>query len=102
MNLSDVKTWTTVLDSLSAVGSVLNPPLGSGLKLVSQVVSKFDDSDEVLENNVIGLIRTSEMIVDTVNNITITQDEKNKRLLLLAKNIDDLAELNRKHNLIMR
>jgi hypothetical protein len=101
MNLKDIK-WSQVLDGLTTVATVFNPHVGAGLKVASEVVEKITDNDDVLENNVIGLTRSAEIIEDTLNNLTLSDTEKNQRLTLVAQNLRDLSEFDRKHNLIMR
>jgi hypothetical protein len=53
--------WSNVLDSLSGVATVFNPVVGRGLMVASDIVDKLDDND-VLENNVIGLTRSVEIL----------------------------------------
>lgn len=101
MNFNDIK-WSSVLDGLSTVATVFNPQIGVGLRVASQVANNISEDDDLLENSVIGLIRTAENIDEIVNNITLIDKERNERLLLLSNNLRDLAEIDRKHNLMMR
>lgn len=87
MNIKEYD-WSSILDGLGMVATVFNPVIGRGLIVASQVADKLDD-DDILENNVIGLTRSSEII-----DLMIEKNEVDfEQLVLISENLKSLEDL---------
>lgn len=89
--------WSSVLSSVGNVATVFNPVLGRGLVVASEVVEKFESND-ILENNIIGLIRCSEII----DNIVINKNFDIEQLSLVSHSLKSLALVVDKTSKILR
>lgn len=97
MNLKDYD-WSAVLGGIGKVATVFNPVIGGGLIVASQVVDTLNSNavlsnNEVLENDVIGLTRCSEILADYLQKKELVQeisDDNVKLVLLSLQSLDAL------------
>lgn len=99
MNLKNYD-WSAVLRGVGQVATAFNPAIGGGLIVASQVVNTLNSNDilsnnEVLKNDVIGLTRCSEILVDYLQKKELGQEanDDNLRVVLISlKSLDALFD----------
>ena len=80
-----------ILKGVGEVVGVFNPAIGGGLVLVGNLADEFDGiSDEVLENNFVGLGKSAEIIRSIANKGGELSSDDIVRLNAIAENLDGM------------
>jgi hypothetical protein len=86
-------TLSNVLSSVGKVASVFNPAVGGGLMLASNITDSMATiDDDFLENNIVGLSGSAEMLEKMVENKNVDYD----KLLMIANNLKSMSEFSQK------
>ena len=106
MNLKEYD-WSAVLSGIGKVATVFNPAIGGGLIVASQVVETLNSdvvlsNNEVLKNDVIGLTRCSEILMDYLQKKELGQEANDDNLKVVLTSIQSLDALLDKTVAIMK
>lgn len=106
MNLKEYD-WSAVLSGIGKVATVFNPAIGGGLIVASQVVETLNSdvvlsNNEVLKNDVIGLTRCSEILMDYLQKKELKQEVNDDNLKVVLTSIQSLDALFDKTVAIMK
>ena len=106
MNLKEYD-WSAVLSGIGKVATVFNPAIGGGLIVASQVVETLNSdvvlsNNEVLKNDVIGLTRCSEILMDYLQKKELGQEVNDDNLKVVLTSIQSLDALFDKTVAIMK
>lgn len=106
MNLKEYD-WSAVLSGIGKVATVFNPAIGGGLIVASQVVETLNSdvvlsNNEVLKNDVIGLTRCSEILMDYLQKKELGQEANDDNLKVVLTSIQSLDALFDKTVAIMK
>ena len=85
------------MKNIGGVVKVFNPVLGSGLITLTNVIDDFNVSDKILEKNVVGLSKSSQIIKDLVQNDNFDKD----KLLEVANNLEAMNKFLNKFQKIL-
>lgn len=99
--------WSAVLSGIGKVATVFNPVIGGGLIVASQVVETLNSdvvlsNNEVLKNDVIGLTRCSEILMDYLQKKELGQEANDDNLKVVLTSIQSLDALFDKTVAIMK
>lgn len=86
-------TLSNVLSSVGKVASVFNPAVGGGLMLASNITDSMATiDDDFLENKIVGLSGSAEMLEKMVENKLVDYD----KMLMIANNLKSMSEFSQK------
>lgn len=106
MNLKEYD-WSAVLSGIGKVATVFNPAIGGGLIVASEVVNTLNSdvvlsNNEVLKNDVIGLTRCSEILMDYLQKKELGQEANDDNLKVVLTSLQSLDALFDKTVAIMK
>lgn len=86
-------TLSNVLSSVGKVASVFNPAVGGGLMLASNITDSMATiDDDFLENKIVGLSGSAEMLEKMVENKNVDYD----KMLMIANNLKSISAFSQK------
>lgn len=99
--------WSAVLKGVGQVATAFNPAIGGGLIVASKVVETLNNdtilsNNEVLKNDVIGLTRCTEILVDYLQKKELGQEVNDDNLKLVLTSLQSLDALFDKTVAIMK